>query len=72
MGIKLKVYLHIPLVRKLVLFCADRTALVLQTLEVADQRNKTSGTHCVTTAWFLIIIIIIIIRDSPRSSLGLL
>jgi hypothetical protein len=42
-------YLHIPLVRKLVLFCADRTALALQTLDVPDQRNNTGTSHCVSS-----------------------
>jgi hypothetical protein len=44
---------HIPLVRKFVLFSAQRTALVLQTLEVADQLNKTDNTYYMSSAWFL-------------------
>jgi hypothetical protein len=36
-NIELKAYLYIPVVHKLGFFCADRTVLVLQTLEVADQ-----------------------------------
>jgi hypothetical protein len=43
-------YLHIPLVCKVVLFCADRTALVLRMLDVADQRNNTGTTHYVSSA----------------------
>jgi hypothetical protein len=48
-------YLNVPLVRKLVLFCADRTKLVFQTLHVADQRNNTGTTHRVSSAWFLML-----------------
>jgi hypothetical protein len=38
MNVKLNVCFYIPLVHELVLFCTDRTALVLLSLEVADQQ----------------------------------
>jgi hypothetical protein len=45
MNIELKVYLHIPLICKLVLFCTDRTMLMIQTLEVADQWSTRGRTR---------------------------
>lgn len=39
---KLNIYLHVPLIFKFVLFCAERSALELKTLKVA-YRKKTSS-----------------------------